>query len=95
MTMVWVDLKPGEGGCQPILDFLTENLPDTRSFEGCQSHKVYIEGYSEGIVFIEYWDSAEHYQRYLNWRTETGVLDQLKEMLAEPPVIRIAEDSAV
>ena len=21
MTMVWVDLKPGEGGCQPILDF--------------------------------------------------------------------------
>ena len=44
MTVVWVDLKPGEGGCQPILDFLTEILPDTRSFDGCQDLKVYIEG---------------------------------------------------
>ena len=54
MTMVWVDLKPGEGGCQPILDFLTGILPDTRGFDGCQSLKVYIEGDGEGIVFIEY-----------------------------------------
>jgi quinol monooxygenase YgiN len=83
--MVWVDLKPGDGGCQPILDFLTEILPDTRSFDGCQDR----------MVFIEYWDSAEHYQRYLNWRTETGVLDRLVEMLAAPPVIRIAQDSGV
>ena len=95
MTMVWVDLKPGDVGCQPILDFLTEILPDTRSFDGCQDLKVYIEGDGEGMVFIEYWDSAEHYQRYLNWRTETGVLDRLVEMLAAPPVIRIAEDSGV
>ena len=50
MTVVWVDLKPGEGGCQPILDFLTEILPDTRSFDGCQDLKVYIEGDGEGIV---------------------------------------------
>ncbi len=35
MTMVWVDLKPGAGGCQPILDFLSEILPDTRAFDGC------------------------------------------------------------
>ena len=50
---------------------------------------------SEGIVFIEYWDSAEHFQRYRSWRTETGVLAQLVDLLAEPPVIRIAEDSGV
>ena len=42
MTMVWVDLKPGEGGVQPILDFLTEILPDTRGFDGCQDIKVYV-----------------------------------------------------
>ena len=89
--MVWVDLKPGEGGVQHILDFLTEILPDTRGFDGCQDLKVY----GEGTVVIEYWDSAEHYQRYLNWRTETGVLDRLVEMLAAPPVIRIAEDSGI
>ncbi|MAB26294.1 MAG: hypothetical protein CL580_01335 [Alteromonadaceae bacterium] len=54
-----------------------------------------IEGDGEGMVFIEYWDSAEHYQRYLTGRTETGVLDRLVEMLAAPPIIRIAEDSGV
>ena len=95
MTMVWVDLKPGEAGCQPILDFLSSILPDTRGFDGCQDLKVYIEGDGEGIVFIEYWESAEHYQRYLSWRTETGVLNQLVEMLAAPPIIRIAEDAGI
>ena len=49
MTMVWVDLKPGEGGCQPILDFLTEILPDTRGFDGCQGLKVYIEGDGDAV----------------------------------------------
>ena len=95
MTMVWVDLKPGVAGCQPILDFLSEILPDTRAFDGCQDLQVYQEGDGEALVFIEYWDSAAHYQRYLDWRTESGVLNQLVDLLAEPPVIRIAEDTGV
>ena len=95
MTMVWVDLKPGPGGCAPILEFLSQILPDTRAFDGCQGLRVYEEGDGEALVFIEYWDSAEHYQRYLDWRTETGVLNQLVDLLAEPPVIRIAEDTGV
>ena len=56
---------------------------------------MYIEGDGEAILFIEYWDSAAHYQRYLDWRTETGVLNQLVEMLAAPPAIRVTEDSGV
>ena len=95
MTMVWVDIKPGAGGCQPILDFLSDILPDTRAFDGCQDLKVYQEGDGEALVYIEYWDSAAHYQRYLDWRTETGVLNQLVDLLAEPPVIRIAEDTEI
>jgi len=95
MTMVSVDLKPGSGGCRPILEFHAEILPDTRAFDGCQSLGVYQEGDGEALVFIEYWDSAEHYQRYLDWRTETGVLNQLVDLLAEPPVIRITEDTGV
>ena len=95
MTMVCVDLKTGEAGCQPILDFLTTILPDTRAFDGCQDLRVYLEDEGAKILFIEYWESAEHYQRYLSWRTETGVLDELVAMLAEPPMIRIAEDSGI
>jgi quinol monooxygenase YgiN len=95
VTMVWVDLKPGAGGCQPILDFLSEILPDTRAFDGCQGLKVQEEGNGEALVFSECWDSAAHYQRYLDWRTQSGVLNKLVELLAEPPVIRIAEDIGV
>ena len=77
MTMVCVDLKTGEAGYQPILDFLTTILPDTRAFDGCQDLRVYLEDEGAKILFIEYWESAAHYQRYLSWRTETGVLDEL------------------
>ena len=66
MTMVWVDLKPGAGGCQLILDFLSEILPDTRAFDGCQGLKVQEEGDGQALVFSEYWDSAAHYQHYLD-----------------------------
>ena len=83
MTMVCVDLKTGEAGYQPILDFLTTILPDTRAFDGCQDLRVYLEDGGAKILFIEYWESAAHYQRYLSWRTETGVLDELVAMLAE------------
>ena len=60
MTMVWVDLKPGDGGCQPILDFLTEILPDTRSFDGCQDLKVYIEGDGEGMGSAAFHEGSLH-----------------------------------
>ena len=46
MTMVCVDLKTGEAGYQPILDFLTTILPDTRAFDGCQDLRVYLEAVS-------------------------------------------------
>ena len=95
MTMVCVDLTPGESGHQPILDFLTTILPDTRAFDGCQDLRVYLEDGGAKVLFIEYWESTEHYQRYLSWRTEMGVLGELVAMLAEPPIIRIAEDSGI
>ena len=93
MTMVCVDLKPGAGGCQPILDFIGSILHETRAFDGCEDIRVYVEG--ESILFIEYWESAAHFQRYLDWRTETGVLAKLLEMLAEPLVIRVTEDTGI
>jgi len=40
-------------------------------------------------------NSAAHYQRYLDWRRESGVLNQLVNLLAEPPVVRIAGDTGV
>lgn len=68
---------------------LKDILPDTRSYAGCQGIDIYSNLDNGGnLVFYERWDSRDHYQKYLNWRTETGVLSQLVSKLAGPPNIR-------
>ena len=67
-------------------------LPDTRAYAGCQGIDIYGNTDDAGnLVFYERWDSREHYQRYLAWRTETGVVDQLSAKLTGPPSIRYFE----
>ena len=69
--------------------YLDEILPDTRAYDGCQSLDVYFNTDDTGnMVMVEFWDSRAHYEKYLNWRTETGVMDKVGAMLAEPPSIR-------
>lgn len=43
--------------------FLSEILPDTRSYKGCHEINVYfnIENASD-MVFVETWDSRSHYE---------------------------------
>jgi quinol monooxygenase YgiN len=43
---------------------------------------------STNLVFYELWDSREHYQKYLNWRTERGDFENLSSKLASPASIR-------
>ena len=69
--------------------YLDEILPDTRAYDGFQSLDVYFNTDGTGnMVMVEFWDSRAHYEKYLNWRTETGVMDKVGAMLAEPPSIR-------
>ena len=68
---------------------LKNTLPDTRAYEGCQG--VDIIGNQDdscNLVLIQKWDSRQHYEKYLGWRTETGALEALGAMLAQPPSIR-------
>jgi quinol monooxygenase YgiN len=72
--------------------FLKKILPDTRAYNGCQGLDIYGNVDDPGnLVFYERWDSRQHYEKYLAWRTETGVVDQLGAMLAAPPSIRYFE----
>ena len=64
-------------------------LPDTRAYEGC--HGVDVIGNQDdscNFVLIQKWDSRQHYEKYLGWRTETGALEALRAMLAQPPSVR-------
>ena len=71
---------------------LAEILPDSRAYEGCQALDVYFNTEDEGKrVLVERWDSRPHHEKYLGWRTETGVMDKIGGMLAGPPSIRYFE----
>jgi quinol monooxygenase YgiN len=69
--------------------YLAEVLPDTRTYDGCRGMNVYFDTGSEtSMVMVEQWDSRSQHEKYLGWRTETGVMDRLASMLAGPPSIR-------
>lgn len=72
--------------------FFKEILPDTRAYEGCLGIDVYG-NMDDGanLVLYERWESRSHYDKYLAWRQETGVVDQLGGFLAGPPSIRYYE----
>lgn len=68
-------------------------LPDTRAYEGCQGVDVIgNQDDSCNLVLIQKWDSRQHYEKYLAWRTETGALDALGAKLAQPPSVRYYDD---
>ncbi|MFQ6092923.1 MAG: putative quinol monooxygenase [bacterium] len=72
--------------------YLAEILPDTRAYDGCQAIDAYFNTEDVGnMVLVEHWDSRARYEKYLAWRTETGVLDKIGAMTAGPPSIRYFE----
>ena len=71
-------------------------LPDTRGYEGCESLTLH-QSEEEPTSFLvwEQWVTRPHYEKYLAWRTETGVLDQLIAMCDGQPSIRFFSNVGV
>lgn len=86
-VLLEVKAKAGTGG--DLLGTFKAILPDTRAFDGCIGVDVYQnQDDSDVIVLVEQWDSKPHYEKYLGWRQETGLLDQLGQAIDGPPSIR-------
>lgn len=63
--------------------------PETRAYDGCQLFDIWIDQNTPGnVLFYEIWDSRAQQEKYLQWRTETGVMEALGSMLTAPPTIR-------
>ena len=72
--------------------YMAELLPDSRKYDGCKGMNVYFNTEDKNnIVIVEHWESRPHHEKYLGWRTETGVMAKLGGMLAGPPSIRYFE----
>ena len=90
MVLLEVQVKPED--VSGMMSYMAEILPDTRAYDGFQRTEVYVNAQDSGnMVMVEHWESIAHYEKYIAWRTETGVMDKIGAMLAGPPSIRYFE----
>ena len=75
--------KPGSG--QVLLEAFKTALTETRAFKGCISVTTYTSATNpDDIVLIEEWDNKASQANYMQWRTDTGMPEQLGPLLAGP-----------
>ena len=99
MTLVILEVVAKPECVDSMKEMLKTALPDTRSYDGCQDVTVFLNEDGRTFVLVERWDSKEHYEKYLEWRTDPGAgvtsLDDLGSMIAEEPSIRYWEPVGV
>ena len=72
-----------------LIDMFANNFKETRQYEG--NIDIYMTRDHDDpntLVLVEQWETRPHYERYLAWRTETGVGEKLASMAAAGPTIR-------
>lgn len=55
----------------------------TAAYPGFGSIRIVRDG--ARVMFIETWDSEAHYDAYIAWRTEIGMMDAMAQIIAAPP----------
>ncbi|HEX4167131.1 MAG TPA: antibiotic biosynthesis monooxygenase [Bryobacteraceae bacterium] len=87
-VIVTLRLKNKADTGEKLEQLCREFFMDTRQFEGCLwVHAYRKEDSAEEVLFLEEWDSVEHYKKYLDWRRGNGTLDRMTSLLDGPPVI--------
>lgn len=91
-VMVLVDMQVKPEAVNEVKGLLKQTLPDTRAYAGCQRIDIYGDQDDAGhLVFYQQWDTRAHHQRYVDWRTQSGLLGKLAEKLTGPPKVRYFE----
>lgn len=73
------------GRLDDLIAGLRAALPETRRFDGCRSVEVLLDEERSAVVMVEEWDSHEHYDRYLQWRYESGIPAEVAETIVGGP----------
>lgn len=90
--MVLLEVKAKAEAVARLKAALPALFPDTRAYDGCRGLMAYTcADDGQTFVFVEYWETKAHYERYLAWRTETGVMADFVGMLEADPSIRYFE----
>ena len=79
-----------EGLVDEFVEICKGAYPVTRAYDGCQGINLTLNvDDPKNYVMTEIWDSKEHYEQYLAFRTEDGTVDAITAMSEDGPVIRI------
>ncbi|MFD2205486.1 putative quinol monooxygenase [Kiloniella antarctica] len=71
-----------------LLPFLAENLPNVRAFDGNKRVNIFIDKANNEMLIDEDWSSPEHHQRYMEFISNNGIMEQLAAFLTLPPTIK-------
>jgi quinol monooxygenase YgiN len=83
---VILELQAPAGKADELLAYLEQVLPETRKYPGYEELRVTRDVADPAwVIVVEKWESAAAYQRYLGWRTQTGVMTRLASLLANSP----------
>ena len=95
-VLVLLQFKAKPENADDISKYMKDALPDTRGFDGCNSITVHRDqDDSNNMVIVEDWDSRQHYETYLAWRTERGDMKKLGAWLSGEPTIRYYQNVGV
>ena len=76
-------LKPGIRG--PFVEGFPELLVATRAHDGCKSVEILVDqNNADRVALYEKCSPRAHCEKYLAWRMETGVAQNLEPILAAP-----------
>ena len=87
------ELSIHEDKMEEFLNIVSAGLEVSRNFSGNQGFNIYVEKETPGkVLFIEQWESEQHFQSYYQWRLEQGDFETLGLYFSSPPVMRFYED---
>jgi quinol monooxygenase YgiN len=92
-THVLIENRTKPGRADELISRLGRVLPDALKHEGCDG--VWVRRNRDdptNVISLSQWTTRSHYERYLAWRTKSGVRESLEEMLTEPMAIRYFDE---
>ena len=86
--VVILKVTASDGNTEAVKQLFIDTLPDTRAFDGCNGVSAYtVQDQPDVVTMIEKWESREHYEKYMAWRSTTSAMGELMELAAGPPSI--------
>ena len=78
------------GGRDGFTEICREAFKVTRAFDGCQQVDLtYNVENANNWIFTEVWETKEHYDAYLQFRTEDGTIEAIAGLCEGAPSIKI------